>query len=318
MASLEVRIPIGQEKSMWTRAAYITKAVRQQVPDAHVRVTVGDISNTAEGSRPWRELGQDMELCFLPRNDFAKWAKTGNPNTGTIMERFKPPFNADHIILVDADTFPISDIMEPFTSKAREEDISIAGMPAHVTPFPGYHDSTWQRLSAGFFKDRDFIKRHSHSLASGYGIMDSNPTQRLLPAGYWNTGVVYASRWYLEGLWPHIEDALEFVRGAVGSYFLDQIALSLAIMRNGLPHEELDARWNFPNQPEFESAYPDQLADVRWIHFLRKNQVDREADFHDHDSVRNFVLNSALKGSNEVLRKAMAKAYRDINIERDK
>jgi hypothetical protein len=262
----------------------------------------------------WKELGQEMEIHYLPQEEFLKWKFTGNPNVSTIMERFKPPFKSDNIILIDADTFPIGDIMEPFK---QEGGISIEGMPAHVTPFPGNHDSTWARLSGGFFHDRDFIKRNSHSFASGYGIMDSDPTQRLLPSAYWNTGVVYGSRWFLTELWPDIEDALNYVYGSVGSYFLDQIALSLAVIKHGIPHGDFDARWNFPNQPAFEQAFPDQLADVRWIHFLRKNDVDREADFHDHDAVRNFILQTQLKGSNEILRKAVAKAYREINLEKD-
>lgn len=308
-SSLEVRIPIGDEKSMWTRAAYITRAVRMQVPDAHVRVTVGAASNPPEGStKMWRELGQDMEVHRIPRHEFMRWHDTNNKNTATILERFKPPFNSENVILIDADCFPIGNIMEPF----KDNQLELAAMIAHAAPFAD--SKQWDRLSAGFLRDRNKIIVHAHYSYTGKGIM----AQADSPAPpYFNTGVVYAKATTLNEISPALEEAAEFTRNCMNSYFVDQIALTLALLKKDIQPTIMSPMWNFPNDPGFQKVYPNDLDDVRWIHFLRDNQVQREHDFHDHLSIRNFILRSDLNGSNEILRKAVAKTYREINLEKD-
>lgn len=290
---------------MWTRAAYIAKAVRMQVPDAHVRVTVGAATCPAVGfSKTIVELGQDLEAHYMTRDDFLRWAKTNNTNAGTILERFKPPFNADKVILIDADCFPVGDIMEPFT----QPDLQLGGMIAHAAPFAD--PKQWDKLSAGFLHDRNKIINQAHFDYTGKGLMGQSEGKA---PPYFNTGVVYASAAALTTLWPVLHDATEFMRGCMDSYFVDQLALTLALIKEDVLSDILDPRWNFPNDPAFDKAYPDQLADARWIHFLRDNQVQRERDFHDHDSIRNFTLRNDLKGSNDMLRKAVAKVYQQIN-----
>jgi hypothetical protein len=91
------------------------------------------------------------------------------------------------------------------------------------------------------------------------------------------------------------------------TYWFDQLALALSAARSGGKKLVLQPRYNFPNQRGFDEAYPDDLADIRFLHYLRTDTVDRDRDFASLDAMLRLVDRTDLDGSNEVLRQRVEK-----------
>ncbi len=253
---------------------------------------------------PWsRELG--ITWNWVDKNEFSRWSGTAHPYIATIMDRFKAPFHRDFVLMIDADVIAIDRFDELF-----ENQNELSGVLAHWSPFAQAHQSTWNRL----FSEYGLSKTPFQYEHSGWRAMSNDENARKSPF-YINTGVVFGSKGIYERLQQPYFEALEFVRGEMDSYFFEQIALTLAVERASIPVRALPLRFNFPNQPEFEIYNPVELADVRLLHFLRTPIVSRERDFVDFSSVSSLIAREDLAGSNEVLRRRLAKipfSARDI------
>ena len=294
--SLEVRIPISPRTHYFNRVRLITQSIREFYPEAIVRVTVG--SETAPydigAAERWsRQLG--VEWVWVPLERSAEWQGTANPYIATMMERFRPPFRGDHVMMLDADILPI----RPFDELFRRDDAMLS-MMAHASPFRD-HIRDWRNIFAAYgLADPTF----EYEL-SGWGAMTLDPSRRYAPP-YFNTGMVLAQAQIYERLYEPYMTALRFVREHLNSYFFEQIALTLALVKEGLPFETLPLRYNFPNQPAFDQAYPGELENVSLLHFLRTQIVDREREFQTMETLTNLVARTDLVGSNEVLRRRVA------------
>lgn len=295
-ASLEVRIPISPRADYFNRVRLIAQSIREFYPKAIVRVTIGvdaapfDVTEAA----PWSK-DLDVRWTWVPEADFARWRETSHPYIATMMERFRPPFFAEHVLMMDADVLPVRPFDELF-----ERDHALLSMMAHASPFRN-HVQEWQNLFASYeLSEPSFSFEHS-----GWGAMFTDSSRRFGPP-YFNTGVVLARADVYERLYRPYTEALEFVRERLDSYFFEQIALTLALGKTGIPFDALPLRYNFPNQPTFEAAYPRELENVSLLHFLRTDTVDRERDFQSADDIRRLVNRSDLKGSNELLRRRVA------------
>ena len=300
-ASLEVRIPISPRADYYNRVRLIAHSIREFYPYATTRVSVGSDSPPIDLYRhcPWsRDLG--IEWVWVDPNEFAEWRASAHPYIATMMERFRPPFTSEHILMLDADVMPI----RPF-DELLERDDRLLSMMAHSSPFRD-HAMEWRALFEAYdLPEPRFAFEHS-----GYGIMAGGEERRYGPP-YFNTGVVLARAVTYERLYAPYLKALGFVRDRMNSYFFEQIALTLAIEQLALPFEVLPLRYNYPNQPEFDASHPDELAQVRLLHFLRTQIVDREADFSSLEDVHNLSKRRDLLGSNEVLRKRIADLLRE-------
>ena len=84
------------------------------------------------------------------------------------------------------------------------------------------------------------------------------------------------------------------------------MALALAVAKSGVPARTLPLRFNFPNQRAFDLAHPAELADVRFLHYLRTEIVHRDRDFEGPAAMRRLIGRTDLSGSNEVLRAGVA------------
>jgi hypothetical protein len=294
--SLEVRIPISPRADYFNRVRLIAQSIREFYPKAIVRVTIGaDIEpfDVAQ-AEPWsHDLG--VHWVWVKQTEFAEWRSTAHPYIATMMERFRPPFFAEHVLMLDADVMPV----RPF-DELLERDHALLAMMAHVPPFRNCAQE-WQDLFAWYgLSAPSFTFEHS-----GWGAMFTDRQRRFSPP-YFNTGVVLARADVYERLYEPYMTALRFVKERLDSYFFEQIALTLALLRMELPFELLPLRYNFPNQAAFDITYPEELEKVRLLHFLRTQIVDRESDFQTADDIRRLVDRSDLSGSNEVLRRRIA------------
>ncbi len=285
---LEVRIPISWRADFVNRCLLIHKALRQFYPDAITRVTVNPDRPNA-GAYDVDGLIWD----FMPAGADQFWKGTAHEYIAGMMRRFEPPFQGDHILMLDADIMPMAPFDELLTGD------TLKACMAHVGPF---FSGNWLNMFSAYKTD-GFHPDAWRPLSGSKIMLEST----VLSPPYFNTGVVAAPATLLEKLYAPYMDALAFVKSKMDSYFFEQIALTLALAKTHLPYEIMPMRYNFPNQKEFDAALPDDLADVRLLHFLRTDDgVHREQDFGSDAAMGALAGRHGLTGSNEKLRARVA------------
>lgn len=284
--SLEVRIAISPRLSMMNAVKIIESSVRCFYPDALIRVSLGhQRGDTADANGV---LPDDIQFRLIPRDEMEKWHGTGSPYLATAADRFSGPFVTSHCLVLDWDVICMRRFDELFDHRG------LSGMMTHVAPMSQFD---WVRLCHGF--GLQISEWHEHS---GWGIMGS--PARHSPAGYFNSGMVFGPRAAFEAMQEPYFAAIAYLRRTISdAYWFDQLGLPLGIAAAELETHVLSQRWNFPNQPAFDQAFPDELADVRFLHFLRTDIVDRAKIFESQESIAAFVARTDLTGSNELLRK---------------
>ena len=80
--------------------------------------------------------------------------------------------------------------------------------------------------------------------------------------------------------------------------FRCQLALTLAILRLGIPWQPLAMRYNYPNDQPIASHYVNDLADVRLFHYLRVAAIDKSRDFVSSEAVGAMLARADLDGVN--------------------
>ena len=305
---LEVRTAISPSDSFFNRVRFMALSVRSmsgKYADAITRVAVGSDEEPYDLDRhlPWsRELG--IEWYWVDREEFSSWKNSGNQYAATIIHRFRPPFAAQNVLVLDPDAIALKPFDELFALVSEKP--CVAGVMAHKSPWRGSpfktpssqdHYLAWKIL---FNKLELDAPQFIHEL-SGWGIVEDDPGRRLSPV-YLNSGAIFAPGFVFARLWQSYLDAADAVRDILHTYFHDQLAFTLALMKERISYRLLPLRFNFPNDPLFEQAYPKDAEDIRILHFLRRKVIDRDAIFRNFDSIREFVAKTGLTGSNEAFR----------------
>jgi hypothetical protein len=302
---LEVRIPISPLDHYFNRIRFIALSIRTlggQYTDALIRVSVGADQEPDDLYQrlPWsRELG--IEWHWVDRSEFLEWKNTKHPYIATMMERFRPPFSAEHVLMMDADVVAMQPFDEMFKQLSRHP--GVIGVMAHHSPFedaPISHEQSWRRFySLAGIGEPKFDHRHT-----GWGLMDDDRSRENSPA-YFNTGVLMANASVFEQLYLPYMSMLNLVRTNMDNYYFEQIALTLTLVGTGIAYHTAPLRYNFPNDPSFDIAHTDELRHVRFIHFLRSGIIQRESDFRDLDATVKLTKRNDLTGSNELFRRRL-------------
>ncbi len=268
---IECRLPISPTPSFLNRVRLIGASLRQWYPDTEMRPSTDGLPGEA-----------------------AQWANTRAPYVATIMETWRGPFTGDHVLHLDGDCFPIARFDELLTIDA------LCGVPAHHGPFSPW---VWQQLFNGYGLSLPKLDMPY----SGWQAMVTDPDQAMGPRGYFNSGMVFGPRHWFERLAPAFADAVTFLRATLADvYWIDQLAFVLAVHDAGIPTHTLPLRYNFPNRPAFDRANPEELGDVRFLHAMQTDIVDRDRDFASEEAMAALVARGDLVGSNEALRRRVA------------
>jgi hypothetical protein len=252
----------------------------------------------------WRPYLRDVEITWASETRFAldgDWAQSDDAF------RFAPR-DADLLVAMDADTFPIADL-EPLFDRVLDAG-AVAGAIAHYptalddverdTPRPGGSlRATWTRLAEGLVTvPLEFA--HAHTLVDP----DCAPEERLAPF-YLNFGVVLFPRAVFDAVAPrYLAFRPRVMERMRAPDFSGQVALTLAIADAGVPTWALPMRYNFPNDPRAERLYPGELERAAIIHYLRTASFDRHEIFTQPDAYASFLA-LPLSGSNLVFRDAV-------------
>jgi hypothetical protein len=301
---LEVRIPISPLDHYFNRIKFIALSIRtlgERYADTLIRVSVGADQEPEDLYRrlPWsRDLG--VEWHWVDRAEFLEWKDTKHPYIATMMERFRPPFTAERVLMMDADVVVLRPFEELFA--LLEKKPGVVGVVGNISPFVSdktiSHYDGWRLL----YDLADLGEPNFKFVHSSWGFFDTDPARKMSPP-YFNTGVLLSTPSIFEKLYDTYMTMLHGVRANMDNYFFEQIALTLALERTRLPYHIVSMRFNFPNDPGYDTAYPKDFADIRFLHFLRNDVIEREQDFANSEATMKFIGRRDLNGSNELFRR---------------
>jgi hypothetical protein len=304
----EVHVAISPTPAFLSQIHLLAASLRRNggaLSDSRIVVTVSrdhdwfDIAERYPWARnypiEWRWLDEDL---FAQHGIFA-----------TALQRFTYAFDAPFVLMLDADilcTGPLDELLD-FGHHA------LAGMVAHVAPIvagPAYFayvgppppddEDLWDGLyaSAGLGPP---ARPCQHT---GWGLMDTTPERRYCPP-YFNLGVLAATADVMTQLGRVVFDEMAAVSRYVDTIFRCQLAVTLAIERTHVSWRELPLRMNFPNNDEFFDAHPDDASDIRILHYMRGDQVDRWALASTQQELDAFLARTDLSPVNRVLQDAV-------------
>ncbi len=299
---LELRVPISPTPHFFRRIHFLAASLRRLgrgLADHEIIVFVGgdedprDLYQALPWSRNYPIIWRWADREAFRRDNY--WE--------TSREVFRHPTRARYVMCVDADVIFVRDFFDLLTS--LDKIPAVAGVIAHSSPFyDGVPAEKWARLAQAYgVSVPEFAHEHT-----GWGFMGSHPDFRLTPV-YFNFGMVMAPAEMMNKISADIADADQVVTENLDTFFRFQIALTLVLQKHQLPTQALPLRYNFPNDPRFDKEYPNELNDVRILHYLRCEIVHREKDFDNLEKVAALVRRSDLTGSNEVLRQSLEKLF---------
>ncbi len=186
---------------------------------------------------------------------------------------------------------------------------AVAGVIAHRQPFGTPKEPPavlWSKLFEGYgVAPAPLIYEHP-----GWNLLpgDDNPNDRLSPA-YYNFAMVIAPFQMADKISGEMIAADDFAAANITTNKRFQVALTLSIQKHELPAISIPHRYNFPNDPLFEKRFPEELADVRFVHYTDRSVVHRDRDLESLAAVAALIARRDLTGSNEILRQRLEDLY---------
>jgi hypothetical protein len=297
---LEIRVPISPRTHFFRQVECLYRSAQAcggLTGDVRMVVSVGEDVEpyNIAATQPWSDT--NVIWRWAKREEFRKLSYHA-----TVLDRFKVESDANVILFADADTLFVNDVDDLLESLQTVP--AVAGVMAHAPPFVTRPQETWETTFSklGLSLPSDL---HQHT---GWGTMFRRHDVRFSPI-YYNFGAVFVPCQFLSNLADAYHRQLVVAESADVGYFVGQLALTLAIYELNLPRIALSPRYNFPNDPLFEAQYPEDLADLRILHYLRLDEVQRDTIWESPDKTQAFLERRNLRPSNEALRRTVDKLW---------
>ncbi|WP_300554067.1 hypothetical protein [Maricaulis sp.] len=197
---------------------------------------------------------------------------------------------ADLCFICDADVAPLAAFDDLITELVQTP--ALAGVMAHY-PFPMPNrqsrepEKDWQEIAEdvlGYRLDLD----HRFLLAP------HQPTPF-----YINYGVFVGTPSMLKCFAARDRELFEPVARHVTHWWASQVSLALTCIDLALPTRELVPRFNYPNYELCDELFPDEMADIRLMHYLGLKAFDRQKIFCQ-PAAFDALMTADLTGSNAV------------------
>jgi hypothetical protein len=251
-------------------------------------------------NHPWiAENG--VEVRWIDEDLFAResWYATA-------CERFRYKFTSDVVLALDADTLiagPLDELVEE-----THRTGAVCGVVAHVPPFP--RREQWQEIySACGLGELQTPCEHT-----GWGYMFQDESRRYCPP-YFNLGVLTAPAAVMGTIGKAIYELMAAVDAVHRTIYRVQLAVSLAVIRFGLPFRALPFRWNFANDPLLEALHAGELGDVRIIHLLRKHQIHKDELYASLANVETMLARTDLRVINALAQRLLGELHPRVKAE---
>lgn len=276
---LEIHIPISPTPNFFNRIHYLAASLHvhgRDLSQSRLIVTVGADREPADlqSLLPWsRQFPIDWH--WMDRRLFRD-----DSYYATALDRFRRPFSARNVMMLDADTIFRGDLIDLIAK--IEQDGCFYGMPALGSPW----HQCWEERS-----DRDWWQAVFNAASLGpvpyvsqyscWGVIWGKETDRFCPP-YFNLGVLIAPASSMTRLGSVIFQNMRYVEQVKDFIYKCQIALTLSIVQIGLDYRPLPMRYNMPNHPLIASHFSAEAADSRILHYLAADnayfQKDRDLE----------------------------------------
>jgi hypothetical protein len=307
-------VPISATPGFISQVHLLAASVRRyggRLADATIHVTLGR-------DRPWVDIPSEypwtsrypIEWSWMPPED-----SEATGIVGTALHRFTHDFEAPFVLMLDADTFctgPLDELIELGRG-------ALAGLVDHASPkAPVKVDGDWRHDDTAFwnylYAAVGLPEPELTCQYSGWGLIDTDPALRWCPP-YFNHGVLAGSRDVMGALGEVVMAELRAVDNAVKSRFKAQLAVTVALERTGSPWRPLPLRLNFPNDERFCEAYPQDAADIRTLHYLRTDQIDRKNIATSASALNAFLARPDLSSTNRLLQDRVRELREELEPE---
>ncbi|HCA27636.1 MAG TPA: hypothetical protein DEP05_08385, partial [Betaproteobacteria bacterium] len=314
LPSLEIHVPISPTDHFFTMIHFLAASLRAHggaLSSAPIIVTVGGDCEPADlySAQPWSR-NYPIKWVWLARSLYRE-----KIYYATAVERFRHHFESDLVLMLDADMI----VMRPFDDLVRQVALEkyFGGFIAHVSPFmmhnrqnPGQTASNkewWHQL----FSPEPLTEHRYRFEHTGWKTMFTDPDYRFCPP-YFNLGFLIAPAEQMRKIGAVIDETMAQVDQTLTTIYKCQLALTLALCRLEIPVRPLAARYNYPNIDAFRSAYPQDFSDIRILHYLANDQIDKQRDFQSVEKTGYWLKTKRLTQTNRLLRNVLRPLYGQI------
>ena len=286
----EIHVPISPTPQFFNQIRLLAASIRRfggPLRNSRIVVTVGGGEHADLATQlPWsREYG--IEWRWVDPELFAR-----HHYFATALQRFRQPFESKYVLFLDADVLPVSP--PEFATSPVTETGGIAGViafsPPFATPLQGWTEIT----EAAGLGEPLLVSRYS-----GWGVLDRDLERQYAPP-YFNLGVLFCSSDAARALSTRLYEEMEIVDGVRTTEFRCQIALTLAILRLGIPWYELPLRLNFPNDLRFWRGHRAEAERLQLMHCIYQDEISR-SDFVSEDALHAAVARPVENPLNRLL-----------------
>ncbi len=209
--------------------------------------------------------------------------------------------DADLAILCDADVAiltPFDELIKKLGSKPAISGVIAHYHFAHGDKLTGNPEMDWLLVSKTIIgKDIELPYRYSLCAGNDGGKCPF----------YINYGVFIGTPDLLKEFHSRAIQLRSRVYEMTKSWFTEQITVPLVCKELNLPTACLPMKYNYPNDPIADSMYPEDMRDIKFLHYLRTDKFDRHQIFAGVKCFSSF-LNMTLEGSNEIFRRSVYEA----------
>jgi hypothetical protein len=309
----EIHVPIAPTPSFFMQVQLLTASLRRfggALADSPVIVTVSRDCEPYDlaAALPWSErLG--VSWRWMEADAFERLGIYG-----TALMRFTYDFEAPFVVMLDADTLvtgPLDDLLELEAAEA------FGGVIADVSPTmfpPHYADGVGrggQMFWIDLFETAGLPAPPSMYEHLAWGLLDSDPERRFCPP-YFNLGMLAAPAPIARRIGAVVLDDMARVDRYVDTNFKCQLAVALSLVRTDTPALALAAQWNFPNNQPLADRLPEDSADVRILHYRRREEVSRDTELGSLDGIDRLLRRRGLLPVNALLQEHVAAIREDL------
>ena len=110
---------------------------------------------------------------------------------------------------------------------------------------------------------------------------------------YFNLGVLASPADHIRKIASTIFSELMVV-WRIEDFYRAQTSLTLAIERHKIPWQLMSLKYNYPNDPLFPTRYRDEFEDLRMVHYLRKDQFDKDDTWETPERIAEQIARTDL------------------------
>jgi hypothetical protein len=309
----EIHVPISPTPSFFMQVQLLAASLRRfggALADSPLIVTVSRDCEPYDiaAAQPWSErLG--VSWRWMEADAFDRLGIYG-----TALMRFTYDFDAPFVVMLDADTLitgPLDDLLELEEAEAFGGVIADVSPLLFKTPFADGVGRGGQMFWIDLFETAGLPAQPSMYEHLAWGLLDSDPERRFCPP-YFNLGVLAAPAPIARMIGEVVLDDMARVDRYVETNFKCQLAVTLSLARTETPALPLAAQWNFPNNQDIADRNPDDAADVRILHYRKREEVGRNTELGSLDGIDGLLGRRGLLPVNTLLQERVAAIREDL------